>query len=794
MVDAVLAGGEGRRVMVLAPIIEGQRGGHKSIMERMIREGFVRARVDGEVVLFEELGALPANRRHTIEIVVDRVVTKPDVGQRLAESIETAARLARGRVVVTAQSDEGAWVDKAYSTTLACPDHPDVRIEEPTPQSLSFNTPQGACPTCHGLGVAMTFDPELIVPDPKRSLNDGAIQAWRHQGRRLSATYADMIRTFCERFRVPPDMPFENLPEHIHRILMHGTNDEDEAQYGISFEGVLPNLQRRWSTTESDSAKEKLRAFLDESRCSSCNGSRMSLEARAIKIKNQSLADVSSLTIDRARDFLDEVSFDGESAIVAEPLLRELRERLTFLCDVGVEYLTLDRATATLSGGEFQRIRLATQIGSGLSGVCYVLDEPTIGLHPRDTQRLTQILRRLADLDNTVIVVEHEEQVIRGADHLIDVGPGAGAHGGTILVHGAIDDVLACDTSITAKYLSGELRVPEPTKRRDINWDRSITLHGVTANNLKNLTVRFPLACWVAVTGVSGSGKSTLVSDVLLRALRRRITRGGPKPGSFECLSDASLVDKVVEVDQSPIGRTPRSNPATYVGVLNLIRDLYAKTREAKIRGYGPARFSFNIAGGRCEQCEGQGTKRITMHFLPDVFVTCTACNGARYNRETLEIRYRGRTIADVLDMSIEDALTFFDNFNNIKRRLQALCDVGLGYMKLGQASNTLSGGEAQRVKLAGELHKSGDGHTMYILDEPTTGLHPHDVRNLLTILNRLVDRGQTVLVIEHDPDVISQADWVIDLGPDGGEAGGHIVVEGRLEQIIACDTSHTGQ
>ncbi len=804
MVDAVLGGPSGQRILVLSPLVVAQRGQHKAILERMAREGFVRARIDGQVVMLEEAEPLEANRRHTIEVIVDRLAIKPEITQRLADSIELATRLSGGRVIISAEVEPDSWSDQAYSAALACPVHAEVRIHELSPQLFSFNSPHGACEVCHGLGTALEFDPELVVPDPGLSLADGAIAAWRQQGRRLNAVYAQMIHEFCNLFGVLPDIPFRNIPKPQAEILLNGTMEASrglesartpaQAKACGTFEGVLPNLKRRWQTTESESAKQRLHAFLSESPCERCRGARLNQQSLCVKIDGRSIVDVSRMTIASAATFFEGLTFSGEAAAVALPLLREIRRRLEFLCEVGVHYLGLDRASSSLSGGEFQRIRLATQIGSALAGICYVLDEPTIGLHPRDTRRLTTILQRLAQMDNTVIVVEHEEEVIAGAAHLIDIGPGAGAHGGYLVAQGTLDDILACPTSITGKYLTGESSIDLPDERRKVNCDRAVEVRGITANNLKNINVRFPLGCLVAVTGVSGSGKSTLATQVLLRALKRRIGLGGPKPGAFERIVGSSLVDKVIEIDQSPIGRTPRSNPATYVGVFNLIRDLYARTREAKIRGYGAARFSFNIAGGRCELCEGQGVKRIAMHFLPDVFVPCGECGGSRYNRETLEVRYRGKTIADILNMPVEEGTRFFENFSNISRRLQALKDVGLGYMTLGQASSTLSGGEAQRVKLAAELHRSPDTQTMYVLDEPTTGLHFADVRNLLTLLNRLVDRGHTVVVIEHNLDVIKVADWVIDLGPEGGDAGGHIVVEGTPEQIADCAQSYTGQ
>ncbi len=794
MVDAVLAEPAGRRILILAPLVVEQRGSHKSVLEKAVRDGFVRVRIDGEVAMIDEIAPLAANRKHTIEVVVDRLTVKPEIRERLADGIELATRQSGGRVVIAVEENDDRWVDRAYSAALACPDHPDVRVPELTPQLFSFNAPTGACQQCHGLGTTLEFDPDLIVPDSSRSLRDGAIAAWRRQGRTLNAEYAKKIQDFCDRFGVPPDTPYRNIPQSAAGILMHGTTDADAARFGGPFEGVLPDLRRRWETTGSESAREKLHAFLGESPCEACGGARLNRAALCSKIDGRSIADVSQMTIREAAAFFTDLHFQGEAVVVAEPLVREITQRLHFLCDVGVDYLALDRSSITLSGGEFQRIRLATQIGGGLAGVCYVLDEPTVGLHPRDTRRLTDILKQLATPDNTVIVVEHDEEVIRSATYMIDIGPGAGARGGRLVAQGTIEDVTRHPESITGRFLRGESVIVAPDQPRAPDWSQSIELHGVSANNLKNIDVRIPLGCFVAVTGVSGSGKSTLVNQVLLRALRRRLTGSGPRPAPFSELRGGELLDRIIEVDQSPIGRTPRSNPATYVGVFNLIRALFAKTREAKIRGYGPQRFSFNIKGGRCDLCEGQGVKRISMHFLPDVHVTCSECGGARYNRETLEIRYRGKNIADVLDMSAEEATRFFENFSNIARRVQALRDVGLGYMTLGQSSVTLSGGEAQRVKLAAELHASPDTRTLYVLDEPTTGLHPADVRNLLALLHRLVDRGHAVIVIEHNLDVIASADWIIDLGPEGGDAGGRIVTEGAPAHVAGHPTSHTGR
>ncbi len=794
VVDAVLSDPEGQRIMVLAPLVQGQRGAHKTLLERIVKEGFIRARIDGEVALLEDVDALLQNRKHTIDVVVDRLVVKPSIAQRLADSVEIATRVSGGRVVIAAQDASGKFADTAYNAALSCPVHADVRLDNLSPQLFSFNSPHGACELCNGLGTTLEFDPELIIPDPNLSLRDGAIAAWQRQGKRLNALYTRTLEDFCQRFGVLPDIPFRNIPDPVTRVLLEGTSDADEREFAAAFEGVVPNLKRRWASSDSEAAKQRLHAFLSEAPCERCAGTRLRQESRCVKIAGSSIAEVTAMTIAEATAFFDGLTFTGDAAAPAEPLLREIRERLRFLGDVGVDYLSLDRASTSLSGGEWQRIRLATQIGSALAGVCYVLDEPTIGLHTRDTKRLVEILRRLARMDNTVIVVEHDPEVIGGAARVIDIGPGAGPKGGSVVAQGTLEEVLRSKESITARFLTGRSRIVLPDTRRKPDKSRELELRGVTANNLKGINVRFPLGCFICVTGVSGSGKSTLVSQVLLRALKRRIHRSGPRPGPYERIVGSHEVDKVIEIDQSPIGRTPRSNPATYVGVFDLIRQLYARTREAKIRGYGPARFSFNVKGGRCETCEGQGTRRIAMHFLPDVFVTCGECGGTRYNRETLDVRYRGKTIADVLYMPIEEAAEFFENFSNIRRRLQALKEVGLGYMVLGQASNTLSGGEAQRVKLAAELHRSAEVHALYILDEPTTGLHFADVRNLVTLLGRLVDRGPTVIVIEHNLDVIKVADWVIDLGPEGGDRGGSIVAEGTPEQVAECPSSYTGR
>ena len=794
IVDAILAWPAGRRMMVLAPLIRGQKGEHRDVLQRILREGYVRARIDGEVHDIKAAPRLAKNTRHTIEVVVDRLTVKPEVRVRLGDSVELAAKLADGLIVV-AREDEGAgtWEDFVFSERYACPDHPEANLAELSPRLFSFNSPYGACRDCDGLGTILEFDPDLIVPDPQRSLTEGAIDAWRRGGKRMNIYYNRLLRRFCRYFDISPHTPYANIPADVRKTLMYGTGG-DETSQDVYFEGVIPNLKRRWQRTDSEYVKARLHGYLSEQPCETCGGARLRPESLAVTVGGLNIHDVVRMSIDRAAAFFDALALDPERAFIAEQILKEIRQRLSFMSDVGLGYLTLDRISATLSGGEAQRIRLATQVGSGLVGVCYVLDEPTIGLHQRDNARLIETLRRLTDIGNTVMVVEHDEDTIQAADHLIDIGPGAGEHGGQIVAQGTLKEVLASPTSVTAKYLRGDCRIEPPPQHRPVNPDNHIEVRGAAANNLKKIDVRFPLGVFCCVTGVSGSGKSTLVSDILLRALRRRLYGSRDKPGAHDQVVGVGKVDKVIEIDQSPIGRTPRSNPATYTGVFDLIRQLFAKTREAKIRGYKPGRFSFNIKGGRCESCQGQGVRRIEMHFLPDVYVTCTACKGTRYNAETLEVRYRGRNIADVLSMTVEESLGFFENFPKIKQLLRALNDVGLGYIALGQASTTLSGGEAQRVKLATELGKPSTGHTLYILDEPTTGLHFADIHNLLNVLNRLADLGNTILVIEHHPDVIKMADWIIDLGPEGGEGGGQIVAEGTPEQICRHRSSYTGQ
>ncbi|MBN1763983.1 MAG: excinuclease ABC subunit UvrA [Sedimentisphaerales bacterium] len=792
IVDALMAEPEGKRIQIAAPIISGQKGEHVEVLRRIQKEGFVRVRVDGNVCDLKDITPLGRNQKHTIEIIVDRIIIKSSVRTRLADSIEMALKHSEGLVLVLKEDKRGRWRESYYSERYACLDHPEASMPELSPRCFSFNSPYGACRSCDGLGNTMEFDEELIVPDETLSLNEGAIDAWRRGGKRMNIFYNRLIRRFCREFDISPDTPFANIPASIRKIFMYGTNDDYE--YGINFEGVIPNLIRRFNKTDSESVKTRLHSYMSVQPCPECKGARLRPESLAVMIDGKNINDTTRMSIGQAQQFFKDLKLIGQNREIAHPIIKELRNRLEFMVNVGLDYLTLDRMSSTLSGGEAQRIRLATQVGSQLVGVCYVLDEPSIGLHHRDNQKLIQTLRQLVDLGNTVLVVEHDEDTMYASDHLIDIGPGAGTHGGEIVAQGQVKDIIQEPRSITGKYLSGEREIALPEKRRKVNLKYCVALRGARQNNLKSIDVDFPLGTFICVTGVSGSGKSSLIRQVLLPVLRRKLYNAREKPGLHKKILGTMRIDKVIQIDQSPIGRTPRSNPATYTGVFDLIRQLFSKTREAKIRGYAPGRFSFNVKGGRCEDCQGQGTKKIEMHFLPDVYVVCDQCQGSRYNRETLEIKYRGMSIAHVLDMHIQEAMSFFENFPKIKQLLKALYDVGLGYMSLGQSSTTLSGGEAQRVKLATELGKSSTGHTLYVLDEPTTGLHFADIHNLLNVLNRLVDMGNTVIVIEHNLDVIKMADYIIDLGPEGGDAGGRIVARGRPEEITQIKESYTGQ
>lgn len=802
IVDSILERPEGTKIQICVPLIRGQKGEHKEVFQRIQREGFVRVRVDGEICDIRNAPVLDKNKKHDIAAVVDRLIIKDSIRIRLADSIETALKVGEGVVFVMVQepkteNDSGAngeWHDVVYSEKFACTQHPEASLAELSPRLFSFNSPYGACRSCDGLGTILEFDPDLIVPDKNVSLENGAIEAWRKGGKRMNIYYNRLVKKFCRNFGISKEVPFAKIGVRVRKILLYGTTEDDEKKYGAGFEGVIPNLNRRWETTTSEFVKNRLLNYLSEQSCQSCGGTRLRKEAVAVTVGGKSVSDVAKMSIEKAVIFFDNLELDEEKTIIAAQPLKEIRARLKFLVDVGLGYLTLDRTSRTLSGGEVQRIRLATQVGSGLVGCCYVLDEPTIGLHRRDNDRLLGILRRLTDIGNTVIVVEHDEDVIHDADYIIDIGPAAGAHGGEVVVTGSLEDICNCQRSITGQYLSGASRIELPSVRRKYSLNNSIEVKEAQENNLKCISVKFPVGVFTCVTGVSGSGKSTLVTEILLKSLKRRLYNSRERPGKHKIVTGVSRIDKVIEIDQSPIGRTPRSNPATYTSVFDLIRQLFALTREAKIRGYKPGRFSFNVKGGRCEYCQGQGTRKIEMHFLPDVFVTCQECKGSRYNPETLQITYKGKNIADVLDMRIDEARKFFENFPKILRLLKALCDVGLGYMTLGQSSTTLSGGEAQRVKLASELGKPGTGHTLYLLDEPTTGLHFADIHNLMNVLRRLTDLGNTVVVIEHNLDVIKMADYIIDLGPEGGDKGGKVIATGSPEEIVKIKNSYTAK
>ncbi|HET6250354.1 MAG TPA: excinuclease ABC subunit UvrA [Tepidisphaeraceae bacterium] len=867
IVDSVMKQPAGSKVMILSPLVRGQKGEHKDVFFAIHKQGFVRARVDGEILELQKPENVPALKKtfnHNIEAVVDRIVLKPEIRSRLADSVETALRLSQGLVIVSIGGEGNTWADTVYSEKFACPEHPEVSLPELEPRLFSFNSPHGACPTCHGLGTKFEFDPEMMIPDDGVSLEKGAVEAWRKNGKRMNIYYSRVLRQFCRDFNISYVQPFKDIPKKVQQILMFGTDAKGDMGTGTEFEGIVPNLQRRFDNTESEFVKHRLHQYMSEQPCPTCNGTRLKKEVLAVRLQTlnamqdgiigkgraetngtvseanespaaqsdvskpakvaklrkgrktdiseesalstqhsalprptlpgYSIDDVTRMTVTNARQFFQNLRLSEEGTRIAEPIVREIGARLGFMFDVGLGYLTLDRKTATLSGGEAQRIRLATQVGSGLVGVCYVLDEPTIGLHQRDNARLIRTLKRLQSIGNSVIMVEHDEDCIRAADYLIDIGPGAGAHGGHVVAAGPVPEVFSNTQSTTMKYLTGEFAIVTPEQRRPIDLEKCLELKGCRENNLKNVDVRIPLGGLICITGVSGSGKSTLINQTLLPALKRKLYASKIKAGDFKSLTGIAKIDKVIEIDQSPIGRTSRSNPATYTGVFDEIRKIFAKTREAKIRGYEAGRFSFNVKGGRCESCQGQGTKCIEMHFLPDVYVNCEVCHGTRYNAETLEIHYRGKTIAEVLNMTVEEALAFFENFPQIYRMLKAVNDVGLSYVKLGQPSTQLSGGEAQRVKLASELGKNPTGHTLYVLDEPTTGLHFADIHNLLNVLNRLADLGNTILIIEHNLDVIKCADWIVDMGPEGGDGGGRVIAEGTPEQICETPGSYTGE
>ncbi|MHC5217087.1 excinuclease ABC subunit UvrA [Enterococcus sp. LJL128] len=796
MADKILEFPERTKLQIMAPVIVKKKGQHKKVFDSIQKEGYVRVRVDGEIYDLSEVPELEKNKKHDIAIVVDRIILKEGIRSRLFDSIEASLRLAEGYVLVDINGEE----ELLFSEHYACP-YCGFTVGELEPRLFSFNAPFGACPDCDGLGMRLEVDKDLIIPDPSKTLKEGAIAPWNPIS---SQYYPQMLEQAAAGFGIDADTPFNELPKEHQDIILNGSNGEIfhfhyENEFGgvrdvdLAFEGILKNIKRRYHETNSEFTREQMRSYMTELPCQTCKGYRLNPQALAVKINGTSIGEVSELTIQNSVPFFEKLSLTEQEQMIAKPILKEVKDRLTFLENVGLNYLTLSRASGTLSGGEAQRIRLATQIGSNLSGVLYILDEPSIGLHQRDNDRLIASLKKMRDLGNTLIVVEHDEDTMREADYLIDVGPRAGEQGGQIVAAGTPEEVAATPDSLTGQYLSGKLVIPVPEKRRK-GTGKSIKVTGAAENNLKNVNVEFPLGEFVAVTGVSGSGKSTLVNQILKKALAQKLNRNSNKPGKHKSVTGYKQIEKVIDIDQSPIGRTPRSNPATYTSVFDDIRDLFAKTNEAKVRGYKKGRFSFNVKGGRCEACRGDGIIKIEMHFLPDVYVPCEVCHGKRYNSETLDVHYKGKNIADILEMTVEDAVEFFQPIPKIHRKLQTILDVGLGYVTLGQPATTLSGGEAQRMKLASELHKISNGKNFYILDEPTTGLHTDDIARLLDVLNRLVDAGNTVLVIEHNLDMIKSADHVIDLGPEGGDGGGTIVGIGTPEEIAEIKESYTGQ
>ncbi|WNI15043.1 excinuclease ABC subunit UvrA [Actinacidiphila sp. ITFR-21] len=803
IVDRVLELEEGSRFQVLAPLARERKGEFVDLFGDLQTKGYSRARVDGVTVQLTDPPKLKKQEKHTIEVVVDRLTVKDSAKRRLTDSVETALGLSGGMVVLDFVDlpEDHPQRERMFSEHLYCP-YDDLSFEELEPRSFSFNSPFGACPDCTGIGSRMEVDPELIVPDEEKTLEEGAIAPWT--GGMTKSYFDRLVQGLAAELGFRTDIPFAGLPARARKALLHGHKSQvriayktrygRERAYNAQFEGAIPFVKRRHQDSESDSSRERFEGYMREVPCPTCKGSRLKPIVLAVTVQDRSIADISAMSISDCAEFLGAMKLNDRDRTIAERVLKEVNERLRFLVDVGLDYLSLNRAAGTLSGGEAQRIRLATQIGSGLVGVLYVLDEPSIGLHQRDNHRLIETLVRLRDLGNTLIVVEHDEDTIKTADWVVDIGPGAGEHGGNVVHSGSLEELLANDESLTGQYLSGKRSIPTPAARRPIDRERQLTVHGAREHNLRDVDVSFPLGVLTAVTGVSGSGKSTLVNDILYTHLARELNGARSVPGRHTRVDGDDLVDKVVHVDQSPIGRTPRSNPATYTGVFDNVRKLFAETTEAKVRGYLPGRFSFNVKGGRCENCAGDGTIKIEMNFLPDVYVPCEVCHGARYNRETLEVHYKGKSIAEVLDMPIEEALDFFEAVPNIARHLRTLHEVGLGYVRLGQSAPTLSGGEAQRVKLASELQKRSTGRTVYVLDEPTTGLHFEDISKLIKVLSGLVDKGNSVIVIEHNLDVIKTADWVIDMGPEGGNGGGLVVAEGTPEQIAGVPASHTGK
>ena len=796
MVDKILELPERTKLQILAPIVRGKKGQHKKIIEKVKKDGFVRIIVDGEIHDVEEEIELDKNKKHDISVVVDRIVLKDGIRSRLFDSLEAALRLTNGNVAVDVIGDKMLQ----FSENFSCP-YCGFTIGELEPRIFSFNAPFGACPDCDGIGVKLEVDKDLVIPDDTKTLNEGALAPWNPIS---SKYYPTMLQQACEAFGIDMDTPFKDLPDKDKKIILYGAGDREfhfkfESDFGglkdidTTFEGVIPNVERRYRETNSDFTRDVMRQYMTSLTCQTCHGYRLNEQALSVKIAGKHIGEVSDFPINESLNFFENLTFSEQNQEIARPILKEIDDRLTFLKNVGLDYLTLSRSARTLSGGEAQRIRLATQIGSNLSGVMYVLDEPSIGLHQRDNDRLIASLKKMRDLGNTLIVVEHDEDTMRAADYLIDIGPGAGENGGQVIAAGTPKQVEKKRNSLTGQYLSGKKYIAIPSERRKGNG-KKIVVKGASENNLKNIDVGFPLGEFIAVTGVSGSGKSTLVNMILKRALAQKLNHNSEKPGKYQKIEGVENIEKIIDIDQTPIGRTPRSNPATYTGVFDDIRGLFAQTNQAKLRGYGKGRFSFNIKGGRCEACKGDGIIKIEMNFLPDVYVPCEVCHGTRYNSETLEVEYKDKNIADILNMTVSEALTFFEPIPKIKRKLQTIVDVGLGYVKLGQPATTLSGGEAQRMKLASELHKKSNGKTFYILDEPTTGLHSEDIKRLLEVLQRLVDKGNTVLVIEHNLDVIKTADYLIDLGPEGGDGGGQIVATGTPEEVIKVNDSYTGK
>lgn len=799
IVDQVMGLEEGTRFLILSPVIRGKKGEHRKVLEDARKAGFARVRADGILYDLNEEIPLEKNKKHTVELVVDRLVLRPDLRRRLADSLETACAHAEGLVVVHLPAENR---DLDFSQNYACPDC-GISLSELEPRMFSYNTPYGACPECTGLGFRLKADPALVIPDPSKSILEGAIQVSGWNSVRTDSIFRMYFDALAQKYRFSLTEPFASLSQEAKDIVLYGTKGEKlkiiynrGTGSGVleqPFEGIIPNLERRYRETPSDSMRKELEECMSTSPCPRCHGDRLSDMARAVTVGGLGLAEFCRLTVVKALNFMDALQLEGNQAVIAAPIVKEIRARLCFLRDVGLQYLTLSRSAGTLSGGESQRIRLATQIGSSLMGVLYILDEPSIGLHQRDNSKLLETLKHLRDLGNTLVVVEHDEDTMRAADFIVDVGPGAGVHGGEVVAAGTLKDVMTCPRSLTGQYLSGVKKIPVPARRR-AGSGNFLTVRGARENNLQNVDVSIPLGTFTCVTGVSGSGKSSLVNEVLYKTLAAKLNHARTRPGECDRVEGLEHLDKVIAIDQSPIGRTPRSNPATYTGLFNDIRDLFAATADAKMRGYGPGRFSFNVKGGRCEACCGDGLVKIEMHFLPDVYVPCEVCHGKRYNRETLEVQYKGKNISDVLEMTAEEAVDFFENLPKIRRKAQTLAEVGLGYIRLGQSSTTLSGGEAQRVKLATELSRRSTGSTIYILDEPTTGLHTADVHRLIEVLQLLVEAGNTVVVIEHNLDVIKTADHIIDLGPEGGDGGGTVVAQGTPEEVAEVPASFTGQ